>query len=379
MVNRRACILGALVADAATMGFHWLYSQEKIQSLASVSPEFYTPTEEDYKGLGYFAHANKSVGEFSHYGEQSLVMLTALDNNNGEYDKQVYQDAFRDHFGYGGGHVGYIDRPTRQTLDNIYRGESDRLHAANNIAFDGKNRKGLLIKVLAAAKLHQGDRLRSHVEAIADRELNSEESKRYVLTLIDAISANDGYPGADDDQLPAISQLPALLARHYDSDQLHAYSESSIKVTNNNSRAIDFGKVATHLLKNLLEGHSVNQSIENAVESGSEKTQTYLNTGLSSDSDLLGLTKEFGMNCDVGSGMVSVLANLRASTSYADAIRANIYAGGDNCGRSTLLGAAAGIHYGVGGEHGIPVEWIEKVSQSKTILEQIDLVLKQKV
>ena len=376
MENRQACILGALVADAATMGFHWLYSQEKIQSLASVSPEFYTPTEEDYRGVGYFAHTNKTVGDFSHYGEQTLVMLTALGNNKSIFDKQIYQDAFRDHFGYGGGHVGYIDRPTRQTLDNIYRGESDRLREANNIPFGGDNRKGLLTKVLAAAKLYQGETLRQNVQAIADREPNSEESKQYVLTIVDAISTKDGYPGADDDQLPAISKLPALVARYFDSEQLHRYSESSIKVTNNNSRAIDFGKVATNLLKNLLEGKSVNHAIENAVACGSDKTQAYLNRGLSSKNDLLSLTKEFGMNCDVGSGMVSVLYNLRASKSFVDAIRANIYAGGDNCGRSTLLGAAAGIHFGIGGENGIPTAWIEKLNQSEKVLEQINQLLK---
>ena len=44
----RNCILGALVADAASMGFHWLYSQRRISELAPDQPEFREPSEEDY-------------------------------------------------------------------------------------------------------------------------------------------------------------------------------------------------------------------------------------------------------------------------------------------------------------------------------------------
>lgn len=69
-------ILGALVADAATMGFHWLYSQKRILELAPETPEFRHPAESDYQGnVGYFAHPLKKAGELSHYGEQCLVML----------------------------------------------------------------------------------------------------------------------------------------------------------------------------------------------------------------------------------------------------------------------------------------------------------------
>lgn len=37
-------ILGALVADAAAVGFHWLYDQTRIKEIAPESPEFRKPT-----------------------------------------------------------------------------------------------------------------------------------------------------------------------------------------------------------------------------------------------------------------------------------------------------------------------------------------------
>jgi hypothetical protein len=44
----KGAIAGALVADAATMGLHWIYDQAKIQSLLAdkgraASPEFFEP------------------------------------------------------------------------------------------------------------------------------------------------------------------------------------------------------------------------------------------------------------------------------------------------------------------------------------------------
>jgi hypothetical protein len=56
-------IIGALVADAATMGFHWLYSQQRLAELASEVPEFRSPTAVDFAGnVGYFAHGGKVAG-----------------------------------------------------------------------------------------------------------------------------------------------------------------------------------------------------------------------------------------------------------------------------------------------------------------------------
>lgn len=154
-LRARDCMLGALVADAATMGLHWVYSQRRIAELVPENPEFHEPDETDYEvGVGYFAHEGKHAGDFSHYGEQMLVMLHSLSGTEGRYQKAHYQEAFRRHFGYGGAFVGYIDRPTRQTLDRIYADENAALDAANEIAFesDATEKQGMLTKVLAAVK-----------------------------------------------------------------------------------------------------------------------------------------------------------------------------------------------------------------------------------
>ena len=116
----RAMVWGALVADAASMGLHWLYDQARIAQVAGDRPEFHGPDAADYDGVpGYFAHGGRVRGMPSQYGEQMLVMLRALADGGGQYDKSGYEAAFRAHFGYGGAYVGYIDRATRDTLDNL--------------------------------------------------------------------------------------------------------------------------------------------------------------------------------------------------------------------------------------------------------------------
>ncbi len=57
------------------------------------------------------------------------------------------------------------------------------------------------------------------------------------------------------------------------------------------------------------------------------------------------------------------------------AVRQNIYAGGDSCGRAILFGAVFGATNGVGGETGIPPEWIENLTQGKEIHELLQTLI----
>ncbi|MFT5580578.1 MAG: ADP-ribosylglycohydrolase [Paraglaciecola psychrophila] len=371
-------ILGALVADAATMGFHWLYSQSRIAEVAPSQPEFRAPTASDYSGnVGYFAHGHKYPGEFSHYGEQARVMLDSMVANGASYDRHHYQDTFRDYFGYGGAYNGYIDRPTRETLDTIYRTEADALAQANDIPFDNihNNKQGLLIKILAAAKRFQGDELAAQGATLAAAQPNAQQCQHYVTALIEALSGSMDYPGAADEQLPAISKLPALVARYAADDNLQQLCESAIKVTNNAPRALDYGRVVTALLAQLVRGDSINAAIDNAVALASPATGEHLAQAMNFDGDLQAAGRKFALHCDVGSGMASVFANLKSAQSYPDAVRANIYVAGDNCGRAVILGAACGAAFGIGGERGIPQSWIDRLKDHKQLREHIDLLL----
>lgn len=305
-------IVGALVADAASVGFHWLYDQERIKHLAPEHPEFHPPASSDYVGIsGYFAHGLKKAGDFSQYGEQTMVLLRSLVANAGKYDKTHYENLFCEHFGYGGQYVGYIDHPTKDTLNNITVATVSGVKTTN--------------------------------------------------------SAHE-YHGADDQQLPALAKLPPLIAVYQGNKQLKEVVESAVRVTNNNDLAVEFGLAAATLIEAVIAGDSPEKAIAQlSLTTNTEIKELIQQASSYSQEDNLSVTSKFGTACKLVNGFPSTIHNILTADSYTAAIRKNIYAGGDSCGRAILLGSVLGAWYGVGGENGVPIEWIEKLTQREEV------------
>jgi len=266
-----AMIWGSFVADAATMGLHWLYDQNRIRDVAPDAPEFVAPNADNFAGVpAFFAHATRRAGDLSQYGEQQLVMLQSL-AAQGRYDRADYQARFRAHFGYGGGYVGYIDRPTRDTL------------------------------------------------------------------------------------------LPALVARHADDPQLMTHVEDAVRVTNNNDTAVSFAKTAAKLLQQVLATGAI-PDLTTLIADADPVVKEAISTALNrTDETTQTITADIGMSCNLDLGVPSIFHNLATTTGYIAGVRSNIYAGGDNCGRSIVLGAALGAVYGV------PQDWIDLLTRKDAI------------
>jgi len=110
---------GALVADAAAMGLHWLYDHSQLQALQATGDIIFRQPDhcvyENHKG--FFAHAARRSGQLSHYGESArIVGQLALDN---QYTPQSHQQAFMESFGPCGSYVGYADRPSKSLIARI--------------------------------------------------------------------------------------------------------------------------------------------------------------------------------------------------------------------------------------------------------------------
>jgi hypothetical protein len=113
-------MLGALVADSASLGLHWIYDSARI---ADIEPAggivFLQPNANNYSGVkGYFAHRLKAAGESTSYGETCFLMLRHM-AKHGNFKRVEYQSEYLAHFGPGGEYVGYIDTPTRVTLHTL--------------------------------------------------------------------------------------------------------------------------------------------------------------------------------------------------------------------------------------------------------------------
>ncbi|MGB3279501.1 MAG: hypothetical protein WBA92_09945, partial [Pseudorhodobacter sp.] len=102
--NTAACLMGALVADAAALGLHWIYDPDRIATLADARGRAaFTPLNPaHFDGVpAYFAHGLRSPGALTQYGEALHLAIQSLIVSNGRFDETAYQQAYAAHFGPG--------------------------------------------------------------------------------------------------------------------------------------------------------------------------------------------------------------------------------------------------------------------------------------
>lgn len=370
-------VLGALVADTAAMGTHWIYDQAHIAKIAPDRPEFIGPDAANYEGVpAYFAHATRAPGQTSQYGEQTIVMLRALASQGGTYDAQTYATAFRSHFGYGGAWVGYIDHATRETLNNFQRAEDDALAAARAVPFEGdaKITTTMISKAMALIPRYTGAALRQKFEEAVRITHDDNGTVAYALQILDAITCTPKRFGAVDEQMPATAKLPGLIAalEQADDDAFLTAIDSAVRVTSDHPNAHDLGRVCARMMLAALRTDGLDTIVGIGCDTGSPLAQQLIAQAQTMlDQDNRTVTKHFGMACDLTQGVPSVVHNMLTAPSYAEAIRRNIYAGGDTCGRAIILGSVLGAVFGVGGYRGIPEDWISKMTLDADVLSML--------
>lgn len=297
-----AAILGALIADSAALGLHWLYDPARIAEIeAAKGLVFLQPEAADYAvAKGYFAHGRKVSGDSTGYGEVCLLMLKHL-AKHGTFSRNEYQAEYRAYFGPGGEFVGYIDSPTRLTLRTLLSLEPAEFPAAS---------------------------------------------------------------GADDDQQPALAALPALVATHSGTlEDLMKRVEEGVRVTNNNELAIAAARSSSAALFKLLHGVPVSQALADALPFAGPILEPLLEQALAIPTlDSIAATERFGRACHVAEGLPVIFHIAQCATDYRTAIESNIRAGGDSCGRSIMLGALVATHAAMQDDSTfpIPLPWLAR-------------------
>lgn len=177
-------------------------------------------------------------------------------------------------------------------------------------------------------------------------------------------------------QMPALSRS-AVLAHFAAGDMLDQLVEEAVRMTNNNHDAVAYSRFFAHLMRDLYEAgrlqlSAARDALRSLVERHRDRLgnrgRALVDEALSYHTlDYRGATRQFGAACHVDMAGPLVIHILLHTEGFREANRVNILASGDNCGRAVMLGAIAGALYGVGGEHGIPEQWIERT----TLLERL--------
>ena len=326
MNPRLAAILGALTADAAALGLHWLYDAERLKTLQQQGPlAFRAPDRASYQGVkSFFAHAGKQVGDLSFYGESCRLMLAHLAKTGAHFERQIFQEEWLAAFGPGGHWIGYADHATRFTV----------------------------VRLLSYAK-------------------------------------SEDYPaisGVDDRQLPPLECITAIVASqrtgHTPSrDELISTVQQAVAVTHDHPHARDAATVAAIALDEVLAGTPLPQALTRAAQAAGE-LQPLLTEALALPVlDAPAAAARFGMPCNLHQGLPLLFHIAHRASGFREAVEANILAGGDSCGRSLMLGALTAAHDAVRLQKepapalGIPLIWLSQLTGIAEIVNQAERIV----
>jgi ADP-ribosylglycohydrolase len=125
-------VLGSFLGDSLALGVHWIYDQKLIATIHGRLDALKAPGPGSY-------HPTKLAGDFTHYGDQTLVLLESVAERRG-FDSADFSARWMNLF--QGEYTGYVDKATSATLSQLAAGwepqdagsVSDDLSGASRIA-----------------------------------------------------------------------------------------------------------------------------------------------------------------------------------------------------------------------------------------------------
>lgn len=304
--KRVSAILGAVVADAASLPLDWIYDDAKMKEIVGTSdPEFW----EECKSPFFIT----KTGDVSCYNDEMKTSLRAVAKTSGNPDASAICRQLCEFF-------GSPDSPYQIALAK---------RAAKKYPVPGPWINGGVIKMLAGVE--------EGVNPPGSEDCHD----------------NDGF---------AVS-LPVLLK-----DQNKAIDVSKLVTTNEMiSRHLP---VQYKIVENYLNGvpdpiASAKKEFEHEFADVCEEIGK-VEEKVAEGKSLGEIVSEFGKACPLPGSFQGSIGALLTHKDFVSTIRANILAGGDCCSRANFIGACLGAQ---GGVEVIPMEWIEKVHGIHDVIE----------
>lgn len=108
-----AAVWGSLAADSLALGVHWIYNTNVIDRKVGRVTELLKPIVASW-------HPTKELGEFTHYGDQTLVLLQSM-AAEGQFDLAAFGRAWEDLFST---YDGYVDKATQAVQADLSNGKT---------------------------------------------------------------------------------------------------------------------------------------------------------------------------------------------------------------------------------------------------------------
>jgi ADP-ribosylglycohydrolase len=125
----QAMVLASFAADALALGVHWIYNINVIDKKWGRVENYLNPERPTY-------HPTKTLGEFTHYGDQTLVLLKSIAQCPG-FDRNKFAADWQQFFK---SYDGYFDGATKATLENFKAGKEPNQAGSDSDDFAGAAR-----------------------------------------------------------------------------------------------------------------------------------------------------------------------------------------------------------------------------------------------
>jgi ADP-ribosylglycohydrolase len=194
----KAMVLASFAGDALALGVHWIYNTRVIDKKWGRVERYLKPERPTY-------HPTKDLGEFTHYGDQTLVLLKSIVEAGGfDLDRFAgdWQTLFKTY-------DGYVDKATKGTLQNISDGKERASAGSASLELAGAARIAPLVyryrndldRLIAAARAqtaftHNTDLVTGSADffgRVAFKTLNEEPPASAIRTTIAEGFQKDPY------------------------------------------------------------------------------------------------------------------------------------------------------------------------------------------
>jgi ADP-ribosylglycohydrolase len=158
----KAAVMAAFVADTFALGAHWIYNTGVIDKKLGRVETLLKPEIASF-------HKTKERGDFTHYGDQMLVLLESVAEKRG-FDLEDFSGRWQSLFS---SYDGYFDHATKDTLQNFSSGASPETSGSGSTDLGGAARiaplvafSGEDIETLATAAKKQTAMTHQHPDVV---------------------------------------------------------------------------------------------------------------------------------------------------------------------------------------------------------------------
>lgn len=169
-------LLASLVADAYSLGAHWIYDEKQLKEIDIDWNDLNAPKAMWHKG--------KVAGDFTHYGDHTLWLYTFLQDKE-NFDADAYMEYWKDKLN---SYNGYIDGSTRETLENISNGIKPTGSGSTDLSIVGRIAPLLLV---SNSKEEFLQNVQEFVKCTHNSNLALVSTKFFALLLLEVLAGND--------------------------------------------------------------------------------------------------------------------------------------------------------------------------------------------